>query len=86
MHQLFLSERNLRTLLDKLERYKKGEPTFASIIKHGNNPDDVGEYTSTIDFLVTALPDHIYYAKREPGLMIEDLVPEPLVPPGTGSY
>ena len=66
-NRLYLSERNLRVLLSKLERYKRGEQTACTIIKHSNHLDP---YTCTMDEIaVIAIPDEKYYVGREPGIM-----------------
>lgn len=68
-NRLYLSERNLRVLLSKLERYKNGERTACTIIKHSNPLDP---YCSTIDEIaVIAIPDDKYYVNRQPGEMLE---------------
>jgi hypothetical protein len=68
-NRLYLSERNLRILLSKLERYKAGDKTACTIIKYANPLDP---YCSTIDEIaVIAVPDEKYYAAREPGVMKE---------------
>jgi hypothetical protein len=66
---LYLSERNLRTLLSKVERYKAGEDTKCAIIKNANPLDP---YCSTIDQVcVVAIPDEQYYTGRDPGRMLK---------------
>lgn len=68
-NRLYLSERNLRVLLSKLERYKNGEQTACTIVKHANHLDP---YCSTIDEIaVIAIPDDQYYTKRPAGEMLE---------------
>lgn len=68
-NRLYLSERNLRVLLSKIERYKNGEQTACTIIKHSNPLDP---YCSTIDEVaVIAIPDDKYYVNRQPGEMLE---------------
>lgn len=68
-NRLYLSERNLRVLLSKLERYKNGEQTACTIIKHSNPLDP---YCSTIDEVaVIVIPDEKYYVARAPGEMLE---------------
>lgn len=63
--QIFLSERNLRTLLSKLERQKQGDLTACTIIKYAE-PD--GPYKNTIDtIMVTAVQDDLFYSKRAAG-------------------
>lgn len=66
---LYLSERNLRTLLSKIERYKQGEKTFCAIIKNSNPLDP---YHSNIEQIcVVAIPDEKYYTVRDPGRMLK---------------
>lgn len=67
MHQIFLSKRNLLTLLSKIERYERGEETACTIIKY-KNPSD--PYVNTMDAcIVTALPDDKLYVNRGAGEM-----------------
>jgi hypothetical protein len=66
MQKLYLTRRNLRTLIAKLDRNLKGGSSACTIVKtdtvHPNYPcSDVIE--------VTALEDDEYYTDREPGLM-----------------
>lgn len=66
-NRLYLSERNLRILLSKLERFKEGQETKCCIIKHANPLDP---YCSTIDEVaVIAIPDDKYYTGRAAGEM-----------------
>ena len=66
-NRLYLSERNLRVLLSKLERFKAGEETKCAIVKYANPLDP---YCSTIDeVMVIAIPDDKYYTAREAGEM-----------------
>ena len=68
-NRLYLSERNLRVLLSKLERYKSGEKTACTIVKYANPLDP---YCSTIDEVaVIAVPDESYYVNRQAGEMLE---------------
>lgn len=65
MQAVFLSRRNLLTLLSKLDRAAEGNTTFCSIIKSDNHHP---LYPQTMDrILVTAVEDAVYYAHREPG-------------------
>lgn len=65
MERLYLSERNLRSLLSKLERFKAGEETECTLIKYANPLDP---YCQTIDTVaVTAIPDDKYYTQRPAG-------------------
>jgi hypothetical protein len=60
--RVYLSKRNLLTLLSKLERFEKGEETKCAIVKHANPLDP---YCSTIDEItVFAIPDEQYYTRR----------------------
>jgi hypothetical protein len=65
MEQIYLSRRNLLTLLSKLDRAAKGEVTQRTIIKC----DDTHEHykQSVPRILVTAIEDYDYYTDREPG-------------------
>lgn len=65
MHQIYLSRRNLLTLLSKLDRQLEGEKTACSIIKH-NGQDEKFEQTIPI-VCVTAVEDKVYYGDRLPG-------------------
>ena len=65
--RLYLSERNLRILLSKLERFQEGQETRCTIIKRANPLDP---YCSTVDEIeVVAIPDEKYYTKRSAGEM-----------------
>lgn len=62
---VFLSRRNLLTLLSKLDRKAKGEETMATLIKC-DNPND--SYRPSMDAIsVTAVEDADYYSNRPPG-------------------
>lgn len=65
MEQVYLSRRNLLTLLSKLDRSKAGESTACTIIKNDNvHP----KYPQTMpSIMVTALEDEAYYTERQPG-------------------
>lgn len=67
METLYLSKRNLQTLLNKLERAEQGEETKCAIIKYRNTNDPV---VNTIDsVMVVAVPDDILYNNRNAGVM-----------------
>jgi hypothetical protein len=67
MEMLYLSKRNLQTLLSKLERAERGEPTHCTIIKY-HNPED--PCINTMDaVMVVAVPDDLLYANRQAGVM-----------------
>lgn len=65
MHQIYLSRRNLLTLLSKLDRQLEGQMSACSIIKH-NGQDEKFEQTIPI-VCVTAVEDMVYYGDRLPG-------------------
>ena len=66
-HQIYLSRRNLLTLLSKLDRQAAGDETACAIIKSANPADP---YCNTIDqVVVTAVADEEFYADRSPGTM-----------------
>ncbi len=64
MQQLYLSRRNLLTLLSKLDRKKAGEPTVCTLVKRDTMHP---KYPSTDMIYITALEDAEYYTDREPG-------------------
>jgi len=65
MEHVYLSKRNLLTLLSKLERLEKGEETFCAIIKYQNLQDP---YCNSMDqVVVAAIPDEKFYVNRTPG-------------------
>ena len=66
MTTLYLSRRNLETLLSKLDRQKNGEQTFCTIHK----PKDVdGKYPNNSEFTVVAVENDEYYSHRQAGEM-----------------
>ncbi len=65
--QIFLSRRNLLTLLSKLDRAAAGEVTACTVIKHRNESDP---FVQTMDSIaVTAVEDDEFYANRNAGPM-----------------
>lgn len=65
MERLYLSKRNLLTLLSKLERFEKGDETKCTVIKYANHLDP---YSTTVDeIMVIAIPDEKYYVNRPAG-------------------
>ena len=68
MNILYLSRRNLLTLLSKLDGVKAGEQSTCSIIKQdGVHP----VYPSSpVPILITALEDEEYYTDRPPGYVL----------------
>ena len=64
MNKVFLSRRNLLTLLSKLDRKKSGEDTFCTLIKNDNQHP---KYPQTMnEIAVVAIEDEDYYY-RAPG-------------------
>ena len=65
--RIYLSKRNLLTLLSKLERLEEGQNTACAIVKYANTTDP---YCNTIDeIMVIAIPDELFYVNRAPGSM-----------------
>ena len=65
MEQVFLSRRNLLTLLSKLDRSKRGEVTDCTIIKKDASHK---KYPQTAPYImVMAVEDEDYYTDRDPG-------------------
>jgi hypothetical protein len=66
-NKIYLSKRNLLTLLSKLERLEQGDQTACAIVKYANPTDP---YCNTIDeVMVIAIPDNEFYTNRAPGVM-----------------
>lgn len=64
MNQIYLTRRNLLTLLSKLDRQAAGETTACTIIKHDTvHP----KFPIQEAVIVTAIEDEEYYEDREPG-------------------
>lgn len=67
MEQVYLSRRNLETLLSKLDRVKAGDTSQCIILKCDNRHS---VYPQTMDMvMVTAVEDEDYYIDRNPGPM-----------------
>lgn len=64
MEQVYLSRRNLLTLLSKLDRRAAGEKTHCTIIK---SDTEHPVYPSSDVITVTAVEDSEYYTDRLPG-------------------
>jgi len=68
MDQIFLSRRNLLTLLSKLDRQKAGDTTACTVVKFDNVYPE--KYKQTMDAcMVTAVEDDEYYGGRPSGVM-----------------
>ena len=67
-NKLYLSKRNLLTLLSKLERYETGQETNCAIIKYSTHLDPYClDLQGETDIMVIAIPDEKYYTTRDPG-------------------
>ena len=65
---VYLSRRNLNTLLSKLDRVKNGESSYCTLIKSDTTHP---KYPSTTVTIVTAVEDEDYYEHRQPGPVYE---------------
>lgn len=64
MKRIYLTRRNLLTLLSKLDRAAKGESTTLTIVK---NDTEHPKYPVTEEVMITAVEDKDYYTERKPG-------------------
>jgi hypothetical protein len=65
IERIYLSKRNLLTLLSKLERLEQGQETQCAIMKYSNPLDP---YCNTMDqVMVIAVPDEKFYTTRTAG-------------------
>ena len=62
---VYLSRKNLLTLLSKLDRQKEGDSTACTLVKCDNTHPVYPQSHDQI--LVKALEDEEYYTDREPG-------------------
>ncbi len=78
MQRLFLTRRNLLTLLSKLDRVKAGDSSTCTIVKQDTAHK---VFPCTDIFMVTAVEDAAYYTDREPGevLIWDDPISQPLL-------
>jgi hypothetical protein len=74
MEQVYLSRRNLLTLLSKLDRQKNGEQTHCTLIKTDTEHET---YPCSAKIVVTAVEDKDYYTDRKPGSVLA--ADEPLI-------
>lgn len=73
--RIYLSKRNLLTLLSKLDRFEKGEETQCTLVKYANPLDP---YCNSIDEIeVIAIPDEFYYTARQAGAVHPSDDPDP---------
>jgi len=65
MKKVYLSRRNLKTLLSKLDRVKAGEESACTLVKYQNTTDP---FVQTIDEVsIIAVEDDKYYTNRPAG-------------------
>ncbi len=62
---VFLSRRNLLTLLSKLDRKKAGEFTHCQLIKRDNKHPKFAQSADAV--IITAIEDDEYYNERDAG-------------------
>lgn len=80
MERIYLSRRNLLTLLSKLDRQSAGDSTQCTIIK---NDSANGPYSQTMDQIaVTAVEDKDYYLDRAAGEVHSADIPNAHYDPG----
>jgi hypothetical protein len=70
-HTVYLSRRNLLSLLTKLDRVKAGGSSVCAIVK--NDQYHAAYPQSLPDVVIQAVEDEDYYSDRAPGVMIEDV-------------
>ena len=68
MEQVYLSRRNLETLLAKLDAKKAGHQTAVTIVKNDTQHE---EFPCSVPCWVTGVEDEEYYTDREPGEVAE---------------
>ncbi len=79
--RVYLSRRNLLTLLSKLDRKKAGEQTHCCIIKQDTlNPEF--PQTGASEVQVIAVENEEYYIDRTPGAVHDKDNPNPSQPQG----
>lgn len=66
--KVYLSRRNLLTLLSKLDRVKEGEISACTLIKSDNTHTKYPQ--SFPDIAVVAIEDEDYYVNRTPGRVL----------------
>ena len=67
METVYLSRRNLLTLLSKLDRKANGEDTHCTLIKNDNKHPKYPQSMKSIS--VIAIEDEEYYTERNAGLI-----------------
>ena len=67
MNHVYLTKRNLLTLLNKLNRTARGDISYCSIIK---NDTVHPKFPATTPTIITVVEDEDYYTDRKPGGVI----------------
>ena len=67
MQRLYLTRRNLLTLLSKLDRVKAGEESVCTLVKRDTSHP---KFPCTDVIVITALEDTEYYTEREAGVVL----------------
>lgn len=74
--KIFLSRRNLQTLINKLDRNKDGGNSHCGLMKY-HIEDDPEEFRQNIDCaFVFAVEDDKYYQNRTPGAVLPEDTPK----------
>lgn len=69
MQQVYLTRRNLLTLLSKLDRSSSGDVSACTIVKQ----DTIHQTYPCSDVIaVTAVEDAVYYTDRKPGPVLSE--------------
>jgi len=72
--RVYLSRRNLLTLLSKLDRVKSGEHSECTIVKRDNTHP---KYPQTMkEISIIAVEDDVYYVDRVAGEVLECDIPK----------
>jgi hypothetical protein len=75
MEKVYLSRRNLLTLLSKLDRVKAGERSACTLNKHDNQHPKFSQTMPGVS--VIAVEDEDYYIDRSPGRVHKKDEPKP---------
>lgn len=78
MNHVYLSRRNLLSLLNKMDRTLNGDTSNCTIIKYKNDGDPCQQTMDTL--IVTGVEDDVFYANRPAGIMHEKDDPSSMDP------
>jgi hypothetical protein len=73
MERIYLSRRNLQSLLNKLDAVARGDSSACTIVKRDNQHPTHSQ--TMAECAVTAVEDAEYYVDREPGAVLPRDVP-----------